>query len=111
MKVDNLEETTVAELIAEVLARQRIPCATYRLQFNAEFTLRQAQELISYLNELGISDCYASPLFKARPGSSHGYDICDHSQLNPEIGSETDLEAFTDALRDQRDRPHPGCRA
>ena len=101
MKVDNLEETPVAELVAEVLARQRIPCATYRLQFNPEFTLRQAQELISYLNELGISDCYASPLFKARPGSSHGYDICDHSQLNPEIGTEGELEAFTDALRDR----------
>ena len=57
--------------------------------------------LVSYLNELGISDCYASPLFKARPGSSHGYDICDHSQLNPEIGSERDFEAFTDALRDR----------
>ena len=101
MKVDNLEETTVAELIAEVLARQRIPCATYRLQFNAGFTLRQAEALISYFNELGITDCYASPLFKARAGSSHGYDICDHSQLNPEIGGETEFEAFTDALRDR----------
>jgi (1->4)-alpha-D-glucan 1-alpha-D-glucosylmutase len=101
VKVDNLEETTVVELIAEVLARQRIPCATYRLQFNAEFTLRRAQALISYFDELGVSDCYVSPLFKARPGSSHGYDICDHSQLNPEIGTERELEAFTDALRDR----------
>ena len=101
MKVDNLEVTTVVDLIAEVLARQRIPSATYRIQFNAEFTLRHAQTLISYFDELGITDCYASPLFKARPGSSHGYDICDHSQLNPEIGSEKELEAFTDALRDR----------
>ncbi|MCI0623541.1 MAG: malto-oligosyltrehalose synthase [Acidobacteria bacterium] len=101
MKVDNLEETTVAEVIAEVLARQRMPCATYRLQFNTGFTLRQAEALVSYLNELGITDFYASPLFKARAGSSHGYDICDHSQLNPEIDSETDFEAFTDALRDR----------
>ena len=99
MKVD-LEEGTVAALIAEVLARQRIPGATYRLQFHAGFTLRQAEALASYFSELGITDCYASPLFKARTGSSHGYDICDHSQLNPEIGSETDFEAFTDALRD-----------
>jgi len=99
MKVD-LEEGTVAALIAEVLARQRIPGATYRLQFHAGFTLRQAEALASYFNELGITDCYASPLFKARTGSSHGYDICDHSQLNPEIGSEIDFEAFTDALRD-----------
>ncbi|HEU0008034.1 MAG TPA: malto-oligosyltrehalose synthase [Terriglobia bacterium] len=100
VKVDNLEETTLAELIAGVLAQQRIPCATYRLQFNAGFTLRQAEALVSYLNELGITDCYASPLFKARAGSSHGYDICDHSRLNPEIGSELDFQVFTDALRD-----------
>jgi (1->4)-alpha-D-glucan 1-alpha-D-glucosylmutase len=99
VKADNVETTTVAELVAGVLAGQRIPCATYRLQFNAGFTLRQAETLVSYFNELGITDCYASPLFKARAGSSHGYDICDHSQLNAEIGSETDFEAFTDALR------------
>ena len=101
MKVDNLYETTVAELITDVSARQRIPGAAYRLQFNAGFTLRQAEALVSYLDEMGITDCYASPLFKARAGSPHGYDICDHSQLNPEIGTDMDFEAFTDALRDR----------
>ena len=69
VKVDNLYETTVAELITDVSARQRIPGAAYRLQFNAGFTLRQAEALVSYLDEMGITDCYASPLFKARAGS------------------------------------------
>ena len=59
------------------------------------------QRTVSYLDEMGITDCYASPLFKARAGSPHGYDICDHSQLNPEIGTDMDFEAFTDALRDR----------
>ena len=67
----NLENATVAELITDLLAQQRIPGATYRLQFHAGFTLGQAETLVSYFNELGITDCYASPLFKARTGSSH----------------------------------------
>ena len=76
-----------------------IPRATYRLQFNRDFTLAQATELVPYLAELGISHCYASPYLKARPGSSHGYDIVDHNTLNPEIGSVDDFERFVAALR------------
>jgi (1->4)-alpha-D-glucan 1-alpha-D-glucosylmutase len=63
--------------------------ATYRLQFHRGFTFRDAQGLIPYFAELGISHLYASPIMKARPGSSHGYDIIDHNQINPEIGGET----------------------
>lgn len=75
-----------------------IPRATYRLQFNREFTFRQAAELIPYLASLGISHCYASPYLRARPGSMHGYDIVDHNSLNPEIGSAEDYELFVNAL-------------
>ncbi|MGZ8244469.1 malto-oligosyltrehalose synthase, partial [Methylomagnum sp.] len=71
-----------------------VPRATYRLQLNREFTFRQAAEIVPYLNELGISHCYASPYLKARPGSSHGYDIVDHAALNPELGSRADFEQF-----------------
>ena len=78
---------------------QRVPRATYRLQFNRNFTLRQATELVSYLHDLGISHVYASPLLKACPGSLHGYDTCDHSQINPEIGTEQDLAELVAALR------------
>jgi (1->4)-alpha-D-glucan 1-alpha-D-glucosylmutase len=91
----------VAEIGREVLTRQRIPIATYRLQFNSNFTFQQAKTLVPYLHDLGISDCYASPLFKARPGSTHGYDIYDYSQLNPELGSEEDFSALSLALQSQ----------
>ncbi|WP_071518772.1 malto-oligosyltrehalose synthase [Geitlerinema sp. PCC 9228] len=70
----------------------RIPTATYRLQFHPEFGFQQAQKVIHYLAELGISDVYASPIFKARSGSSHGYDVVDPNQLNPELGSHQDFE-------------------
>src|SRR4051794_28355923 len=78
---------------------QRLPTATYRLQFHGGFTFRDAMEMVPYLHELGITDAYASPLLKARPGSRHGYDITDHHQFNPEIGSEAEFTAWTDALR------------
>ena len=78
---------------------QRVPRATYRLQFNRDFTLRRAIELVPYLHDLGISHVYASPLLKACPGSTHGYDVCDCSQLNPEIGTEKDFENFVATLR------------
>ncbi len=68
-----------------------IPCATYRLQFCAEFGFVAAQDIISYLNELGISDIYASPIFKAVQGSTHGYDITDPTSLNPELGTKQDF--------------------
>src|SRR5437867_3548653 len=77
----------------------RIPLATYRLQFNRNFTFKQAAELVPYLAELGISHCYASPYLRARPGSMHGYDIIDHNVLNPEIGTVEDFDAFVGALR------------
>ena len=76
-----------------------IPRATYRLQFNHEFTFAQAAALAPYLAELGISHCYASPYLRARPGSMHGYDIVDHGMLNPEIGSPDDFERFSENLQ------------
>ncbi|MGD8917268.1 MAG: alpha-amylase family glycosyl hydrolase, partial [Syntrophobacterales bacterium] len=65
--------------------KMRIPRATYRIQFNPSFGFLLAKELIPYLAELGISDLYASPIFKARKGSPHGYDVVDQNQLNPEL--------------------------
>ncbi|MGX2039229.1 malto-oligosyltrehalose synthase [Methylocaldum sp. MU1018] len=75
-----------------------IPRATYRLQFNRDFTFRQATEILPYLQDLGISHCYASPYLRARPGSTHGYDIVDHGELNPEIGSRDDFDRFVAEL-------------
>ncbi|MGE0827625.1 MAG: malto-oligosyltrehalose synthase [Candidatus Binatia bacterium] len=77
----------------------RFPLATYRLQFNRSFTFADATRVVPYLHALGISDCYASPYFNACPGSPHGYDVIDHSTLNPEVGSEEDYLAFAQELR------------
>ena len=81
-------------------ARRSLPESTYRLQFHAGFTFRDATLLVPYLRDLGISHVYASPFLKARPGSMHGYDIIDHSKLNPEIGSDEDFAAWVRALRE-----------
>jgi len=75
------------------------PRATYRLQFRAEFPLASAHRLVPYLQRLGVSHVYSSPLLKARRGSAHGYDVVDPTQINPEIGSERDLRRFVSALR------------
>ena len=77
-----------------------IPDAVYRLQFNRDFTFSRAAELVPYLASLGISHCYASPYLRARPGSTHGYDIIDHHHLNPEIGTPEDYERFVAALHE-----------
>lgn len=74
--------------------RPEIPASMYRLQFNRDFTFRDATQLVPYLAALGISHCYASPYLRARPGSTHGYDIIDHNSLNPEIGTSEDYEQF-----------------
>jgi (1->4)-alpha-D-glucan 1-alpha-D-glucosylmutase len=78
---------------------RRIPVTTYRLQFNRQFKFADAKSTVSYLHELGISDCYCSPYFMAQKGSLHGYDILDHNQLNPEIGTEEEYETFIEELK------------
>jgi (1->4)-alpha-D-glucan 1-alpha-D-glucosylmutase len=77
----------------------RIPVATYRLQFNRRFRFQDAQTLVPYLHQLGVSDLYASPIFKARLGSPHGYDVTDPSQLNPELGTEIEFKALVQKLK------------
>jgi (1->4)-alpha-D-glucan 1-alpha-D-glucosylmutase len=88
-----------AALIRERLTRRRVPSATYRLQLNRGFAFRDARDLVPYLHALGVSDCYVSPVLQARAGSSHGYDVCDHSRLNPELGGGLEFEALAAALR------------
>ena len=78
---------------------RRIPIATYRLQLNYLFRFPDAKSVVSYLHELGISDCYASPYFMAKKGSLHGYDILNHNQINPEIGTEDEYEEFEEELK------------
>src|SRR5258708_6493446 len=75
-----------------------IPVATYRLQFNGDFRFSDAAGLVDYLANLGITDVYASPILTSRKGSTHGYDVTDPTQIDPEIGSAHDFEGFEDAL-------------
>src|SRR5437763_8049422 len=92
-------ETLLEHTARAVAARRGRPEGTYRLQFHAGFTFRDAARVAAYLAELGITHCYASPYLKARPGSGHGYDIVDHRVLNPEIGSDEDYAAWVAELR------------
>jgi len=78
----------------------RVPIATYRVQSNPSFTFGDAQGIVPYLSELGISDIYASPVFKARTGSTHGYDVVDMNKLNPELGG---MEGFEELIKKVRD--------
>ncbi|MDR3538171.1 MAG: malto-oligosyltrehalose synthase [Acetobacteraceae bacterium] len=73
--------------------------ATMRLQFNKEFTFEDALRVVPYLAELGISHLYASPILTARPGSMHGYDVVDATQVSPELGGETGLRRLVAMLR------------
>ncbi|HWT12713.1 MAG TPA: malto-oligosyltrehalose synthase, partial [Allosphingosinicella sp.] len=73
--------------------------ATYRLQFNCGFTFADAERIVPYLDDLGVSHVYASPVTAAQPGSSHGYDVVDPTRVNPELGGEAGLRRFAGALR------------
>ncbi len=77
----------------------RIPVSTYRLQFNRSFRFPDAAGIVQYLHDLGISDIYSSPYLGARTGSVHGYDIVDHSVLNPEVGTMEEYEGLMKELR------------
>ncbi|MFO7967059.1 MAG: alpha-amylase family glycosyl hydrolase [Archaeoglobaceae archaeon] len=80
----------------------RVPVSTYRIQFNPSFGFEHAREVVPYLSDLNISFIYASPIFKSRKGSTHGYDIVDPNQLNPELGTDEQFERLSNALNEFR---------
>src|SRR5689334_20387367 len=80
--------TLFEHVFTKMQAVKHIPGSTYRVQFNKFFTFKDATRQINYLRQLGISDLYASPYLRASTESLHGYDICDHNQLNPGVGTE-----------------------
>jgi (1->4)-alpha-D-glucan 1-alpha-D-glucosylmutase len=73
--------------------------ATYRLQFHKGFTFTDAEAIVPYLAELGISHLYASPIIVAQPGSMHGYDVVDPTRINPELGGEDAFRSLVTVLR------------
>ncbi|PYN92559.1 MAG: malto-oligosyltrehalose synthase, partial [Candidatus Rokuibacteriota bacterium] len=75
------------------------PLATYRLQLGPNLSFDDAARLASYLAALGISHCYASPVFEtSAPDSTHGYDVADHSRFRESLGGEPGFARFADAL-------------
>lgn len=74
--------------------------ATYRIQLGPGFGFARCREVLPYLVRLGVSHIYASPVFRARPGSAHGYDVCDHNAINPELGGMEEFVALLEQARD-----------
>lgn len=95
-----MRATDDTERGAAAASAARVPRATYRLQFNHTFTFADGAGVVPYLKALGVSDLYASPYLRARPGSLHGYDIYDHNALNPEIGADEDHARLAARLRE-----------
>lgn len=77
------------------------PVSTYRIQFHKDFTFSDLERVIPYLDKLGVRTIYASPIFDATPGSTHGYDSVNPHRINPEIGTETQLNAISHQLTDR----------
>ncbi|MBB3475777.1 malto-oligosyltrehalose synthase [Sphingomonas sp. BK345] len=75
------------------------PRATYRFQFHKDFTFADAEALVPYLDQLGVSHVYASPITVATPGSTHGYDVTASTRINPELGGEEAFRSLVAALR------------
>ncbi|HLQ79656.1 MAG TPA: malto-oligosyltrehalose synthase [Brachybacterium sp.] len=74
-----------------------VPTSTYRLQLHAGFTADDAVEVVPYLAQLGVGHLFCSPVLQAAPGSTHGYDVVDHSRISEEIGGEEALRRLADA--------------
>jgi (1->4)-alpha-D-glucan 1-alpha-D-glucosylmutase len=95
------ESSGISECLDRLAAQKRSarPLSTYRLQFNSGFRFEDARKLAGYLHALGVSHVYSSPILRARPGSVHGYDIANHNELNPEIGSYEELQSMVRELK------------
>jgi (1->4)-alpha-D-glucan 1-alpha-D-glucosylmutase len=100
MTPTEIADRLLSQVIDAAASRRPLPESTYRLQFHAGFTFRDAVAIVPYLRELGITHCYASPYLKACPGSTHGYDIIDHGSLNPEIGTTAEYEDWVSVLHE-----------
>src|SRR5262249_9251012 len=90
--------TRIAERATPIL---KVPTATYRLQIGKGLGFHEVTDLVPYLHDLGISDCYFSPFLQASTPDSHGYDIADHGNLNTALGSASDYEALCRALAER----------
>ena len=96
------ENTRISGLVSHNMDSHRIahkPTATYRIQLVPHIDISSLPRILAYLKTLGISHVYASPIFKPRQGSNHGYDVIDPNDFNPAIGTRDQVVAF---LREAR---------
>ena len=80
----------------------KVPSSTNRLQLHHGFPFSVAQALVPYLHDLGISNLHASPFFKARRRSLHGYSVTNPLEINPELGSKPGFRALIKALKTRK---------
>ncbi len=77
------------------------PVSTYRIQFHKGFNFENFKAIIPYLQKLGVTTIYASPIQEAVPGSNHGYDGVNPHKINPEIGTEEQLKEISNILKEK----------
>ncbi|RYF87657.1 MAG: hypothetical protein EOO00_12250, partial [Chitinophagaceae bacterium] len=75
------------------------PSSTYRIQFNRNFNFRHLLNILDYLEDMGITTIYASPVLQAAKGSEHGYDGIDVTRINSELGTEDDMKKLAQGLK------------
>ncbi len=93
------ESSELFTCLKRISSEKTAPLSTYRLQLNNRFHFEDARKLVPYLRRLGVTHLYSSPILMARAGSQHGYDIIDHSKLNPEIGTEEEFRQLVGELK------------
>jgi len=98
-RIAELRPRPAAAIGAAPRSEAVIPRATYRLQFHRGFGFDDAVRTLPYLQRLGVSHVYCSPVLRARAGSTHGYDVVAHDEINPELGGRDGFERFCEALR------------
>ncbi|MDO5662943.1 MAG: malto-oligosyltrehalose synthase, partial [Brachybacterium sp.] len=76
-----------------------VPTSTYRLQLHAGFTFDDAAEIVPYLERLGVGHIFCSPVLQASPGSTHGYDVVDHTRISEECGGEAGLRRLAEVAQ------------
>jgi (1->4)-alpha-D-glucan 1-alpha-D-glucosylmutase len=80
---------------------RHVPVTTYRLQLGPDLTFADATDHLDYLQDLGITDLYLSPILQAAPGSTHGYDVVDHARISDVLGGRDGFEAFARAAHER----------
>ncbi|NTW41811.1 MAG: malto-oligosyltrehalose synthase, partial [Cellulomonadaceae bacterium] len=91
---DPRQSTPARRLLGE---GRPVPTSTYRVQLGADHTFDDVAAEVSYLASLGVTHVYLSPILRAAPGSTHGYDVVDHDEVAPLLGGLAGLRRLATA--------------